>query len=235
MPLDLQTVIPTPTSEQHAEEVQQQFSGRVEQETGWKLVTGTSVAYGKSGVAYAVAVSLSTSNWRPVEVQRWKGEPPMRHHEGLTGFREGPVMLNALLKLRHTPDVIFVDGHGQAHPRKFGPACHVGVALGHPTVGVGKYYPGQLGSERATFGQSKRGNKTAIMLSHLKVGYQIITQEREPPLFVSVGNRVGLEEAVMLTYKATPVYRLPEPIRQAQDEANSFLAADAADSADKRR
>lgn len=223
MGLKLHTEIPVPTSEAEAQKVQSEFSAHIKQEMGWGLVTGTSVAYGKSGQAYAVAVSLSTSNWRPVEVQRWKGEP-RRYQEGLLSFRDGPLMLNALVKLNHTPDVVFVDGHGQAHPRKFGPACHVGVALEHPTIGIGPYYPGQLGSARANFGQSKRGNKIAVMLGHLKVGYEIITQDREDPLFVSVGNRVGLDEAVTLTYKATPVYRLPEPIRQAQEEANRFLA-----------
>jgi deoxyribonuclease V len=217
---------PLPTSfesEEEAHEIQTTLAASIKQETGWANVTGTSVVYGeRSGVAYAVAVTLSTSNWRAVEVQRWSGEPPLKYQEGLLSFRDAPPMLRALLKLNHTPDVVFVDGHGQSHIRKFGPACAVGLALQHPTIGIGRYHPNQLGAARANFGHSKRGNKIAVMLGSLKVGYEIITQDREKPVFVSVGNQVGLDEAVTLTYKATPVYRLPEPIRQAEIEALKF-------------
>jgi deoxyribonuclease V len=46
---------------------------------------------------------------------------------GLLSFREIPVLLKVFARVRHTPDVIFYDGHGYAHPRRFGITCHLGV------------------------------------------------------------------------------------------------------------
>lgn len=38
------------------------------------------------------------------------------------------------------PDVLFVDGNGKLHPRGAGLACHLGVATGLRTVGLGKTF-----------------------------------------------------------------------------------------------
>ena len=57
---------------------------------------------------------------------------------GLLSFREVPVMLDALARLAVEPDIVLCDGHGLAHPRRIGSACHLGLAAGIPTVGVAK-------------------------------------------------------------------------------------------------
>lgn len=211
------------TENLQAVKLQQALAQEVRQELQWGLVTGVVTLYDAKDIAYAVAVSLSASNWRPVEIQRWSGPATHPFQMDLLSFRVGPPMVEVLLKLHHRPDVIFVDGDGQAHPRKFGPACHVGISLDHPTIGVSTQYPFGVGTPRtANFAQSRRGNNTAVMLGSLKVGYELVSQDQTEPIYVSVGNRLGLEEAVTLTLKAAPFYGLPEPLRQASLEAVRF-------------
>ena len=57
---------------------------------------------------------------------------------GLLSFRETPPLLRTFERLRHAPDLIFVDGHGISHPRAAGIACHVGVLLDTPVIGCAK-------------------------------------------------------------------------------------------------
>ena len=47
-------------------------------------------------------------------------------------------MLAALKKLRTRPDLLICDGQGLAHPRRFGLACHLGLLLDIPSIGVAK-------------------------------------------------------------------------------------------------
>ena len=62
----------------------------------------------------------------------------MAYVHGLLSFRELPALMAALAMLTRTPDLVFVDGQGIAHPRKLGIAAHFGVATGLPALGVAK-------------------------------------------------------------------------------------------------
>ncbi len=48
------------------------------------------------------------------------------------------ILGEAMGLLTTAPDFVLVPGHGLAHPRRFGLACHVGVLTGIPTIGCAK-------------------------------------------------------------------------------------------------
>src|SRR5258708_25593707 len=57
---------------------------------------------------------------------------------GLLSFREIPVLLAALRKVRDMPALLFSDTHRYAHPRRMGLASHLGVVLDCPSIGCAK-------------------------------------------------------------------------------------------------
>ncbi len=130
---------------------------------------------------------------------------------GLLSFREAPAYLAALEKLSHLPDLLLVDGHGQAHPRGFGQACHLGVLLDLPTVGCAK---SPLVGEYS-FVAEPVGSTADLVEQGRVVGKVVRTRSGVKPIYVSVGHRIDLPSAVRLVLACTHGYKLPEPTRQA--------------------
>jgi deoxyribonuclease V len=130
---------------------------------------------------------------------------------GLLAFREGPVVLAALEKLTRRPDVLILDAHGLAHPRRMGLATHLGVILDLPSVGCAK---SRLCGEYSEPGPEK-GSWTRLCDEDEIIGAVVRTRDNVRPVFVSVGHRVDLETAVSLVLGCAPTYRLPETTRSA--------------------
>ncbi len=63
-------------------------------------------------------------------------------------------------------------------------------------------------------GELEQGEKKPVCLNGEVVGLKVKTYERANPIYVSVGNKIGLEQAGKLALKYSK-YKLPEPIRQA--------------------
>ena len=135
---------------------------------------------------------------------------------GLLSFREVPALLEALGQLPAAPDLILCDGHGYAHPRRFGLACHLGLWLDTPTIGVAKSRltgshdePGPAKGDVAWLlaGKGERPRE--------RLGAVLRTREQVKPVFVSAGHRISLRTALALTLACATRYRLPEPTRLA--------------------
>jgi deoxyribonuclease V len=137
---------------------------------------------------------------------------------GLLSFREAPALLAALRRLERPADVLVCDGHGLAHPRRFGIACHLGVATGLPAVGCAK---SRLVGEHGEPG-AERGARAPLLDRGEPIGAVVRTQPGVRPVYVSVGHRVDLDTAVEWVLRWVGRHRLPEPTRRADRLVAAF-------------
>jgi len=136
---------------------------------------------------------------------------------GLLAYRELPALLAAYARLSEEPDLLLVDGHGLAHPRRCGIACHLGVELDRPSIGCGKSL--LVGTHRAP--GPRRGACTRLLDRGEVVGAALRTRTGVRPVYVSSGHRIELEVAVRIVLACTRGFRLPEPIRAADHLAGA--------------
>lgn len=136
---------------------------------------------------------------------------------GFLSFREAPVIVEAVKQLPIKPDLLLVDGQGQAHPRGCGLASHVGVLLDLPTIGAAKSR--LFGSYREP--GVERGAWSPLLADHRVIGAVVRTRSKVRPIFVSVGHRITLEEAIFWVLQLS-CYRVPEPTRWAHRYAKQL-------------
>ncbi|MEV5629419.1 deoxyribonuclease V [Micromonospora tulbaghiae] len=184
-------------------------------------VAGLDVAYSPGGDLLAAAVTvLDAATLDVVDEAVCVGRPAFPYVPGLFAFREMPALLAALDRLTVRPELLVCDGHGLAHPRRFGLACHLGLVTGLPTIGVGK--TPLVGSW--TGPGPERGDGADLCDEGEVVGRVLRTQNGVRPVFVSVGHRMGLDNAVDRVLALTPRYRLPETTRTADRLCRRALA-----------
>jgi deoxyribonuclease V len=173
-------------------------------------VAGVDAGY-RGGRACAAVVVVSLSDLGTTEEVQFAGPLSFPYIPGLLSFREAPAVLQALEKLKVPPDLLMVDGHGIAHPRRLGIASHIGLATGIPTIGCAKTR--LVGEYREP--SRRRGHRSPLEDGGETIGAVVRTRTGVKPVFVSVGHRVNLEDSVRLVLQTCDGYRLPEPIRRA--------------------
>ena len=190
-----------------------------------KLIAGLDCAFSKDGKRITAAVVvLRISNaqkglWEPltapgfetVETTSAVQEVTFPYIPGLLSFREAPACLAAVEKLKNEPDIFIVDGQGIAHPRRLGLASHLGLFFDKPTIGCAK------SKLIGTFIQPplEKGAYTPLKDKDEIIGVVIRTRANVKPVFVSVGNKCLLKDAIKVTLDCTTRYRIPEPTRLA--------------------
>lgn len=174
-----------------------------------RLVAGVDVAYvGDVGIGAAVVLDYRTLE--PVETAVATRRVAMPYVPTLLSFRELPPAMAAIRQLRVQPDVFLVDAQGWAHPYRCGFACHLGLALGKPTIGVAK--------SRLIGAPTEIDGKTLLLDKNEVIGEAATTHKGTKPVYVSIGHMVSLETAVEIVRHCSKS-RIPEPTLQAHNIA----------------
>jgi deoxyribonuclease V len=177
-----------------------------------RWVGGCDAAYArKTGQLFAAVVVLDIETMETIESVLSKGKEHYPYIPGLLSFRELPVILKALGKIHHVPEVFILDGQGIAHPQGLGLASHLGVLIDLPTVGCAK---SKLVGDYRPFPREK-GAYEYLYYKRKKVGAVVCTKDRVNPLYVSPGHRIDILSSVRLICRCCAGFRIPEPIRRA--------------------
>jgi deoxyribonuclease V len=197
-----------------------------------RLIAGLDCAFSKDGKRiFAAVVVLRVTGSRPgragqpvsfefefIETVSATQETKFPYIPGLLSFREAPACLEAVQKLTAQPEVFMVDGQGVAHPRRLGLASHLGLFLDKPTVGCAK---SRLIGTFAEPGREK-GAYSPLRDRGEVIGAVVRTRSRVKPVFVSVGHKCTLEDAIRLALACATKYRIPEPTRLAHQAVNGL-------------
>ncbi len=173
-----------------------------------RLIAAADVAF-KGGDAVAAVCLFDYPSLELLESRCVRQPCRMPYIPGLLTFREGPALLAAFEKLSKEPDVILFDGQGTAHPRGMGIASHMGVLFDRPAIGCAKSW---LCGEPERELPPQKGAWVRLLDRGKVIGAVVRSRDNVKPLYVSVGHRVGLEQAVGLVLSCCVKYRIPVPL-----------------------
>ena len=192
-----------------------------------KLIAGIDCAFSKDGEKIiAAVVVLKLPDFIPIETTSALRKVTFPYIPGLLSFREAPVCIAAVEKLKTKPDLFIIDGQGIAHPRRLGLAAHLGLFFDKPTIGcaksrlIGRFEEPPLEKGAYTLLKDKKRMKPDTQYTIRNTQYETIgavvrTRTNVKPVFVSVGNKCLLKDAIKITLSCAVKYRLPEPTRLA--------------------
>lgn len=198
-----------------ARRIQSELRGRVERRNrlgAVRLIAGADVALDlvrNRAIAGVVVFRFPGLE----EVERASAVRPLTfpYVPGLLSFREAPALLAAFARLRSAPDLLFFDGHGYAHPRRLGIACHLGLLLDRPAIGCAKSL--LIGQHRPP--ALVAGSRAALRDAGETIGVALRTRTGVKPVYISIGHRISLERAVEFALAACDGFRIPRPTRLA--------------------
>lgn len=207
-----------------AKELQQELRGRIKLEPLPEepaYVAGADISFNpRSDVLHAAIVVLDSETLEPVDRSLVSDTTDFPYIPGLLAFREMPALLKAWKELKRKPDVLILDGHGIAHPRRMGIATHFGIEVDHPTIGCAKNL--LTGSCRMP---GIRKGETAPVLDEEtgeQIGMVVRSRTNVNPVYVSPGHLCSFEDARSTVMKVVTKYKLPRTTRLAHRWANKL-------------
>jgi deoxyribonuclease V len=188
-----------------------------------RYIAGADVSTARDApTVYAGVVVLDYATLQVVERQGVVSHTAFPYIPGLLSFREAPALLQAFARLHSTPDVIVFDGQGMAHPRRLGIASHMGVLLDAPAIGCAK---SRLIGRYAEPLPQRGAHAPLYDADGTQLGVVLRTKDHTRPVFVSVGHKMELEQAIDILLHCHRGYRIPEPTRLADQYVGAMRRA----------
>ncbi|MEH2370591.1 deoxyribonuclease V [Nostoc sp.] len=182
-----------------------------------QYVAGVDMGFEADGTISRAAVAvLSFPDLQIIETSLAHRPTTFPYVPGFLSFREIPAVLDALEKIKTSPDIILCDGQGIAHPRRLGIASHLGLLIDMPTIGVAK---SRLIGKHEELAEIK-GSTQPLIYNGETIGAVLRSRTGVKPLYISSGHRISLPTAIDYVLRCTPKYRLPETTRIADKLAS---------------
>jgi len=187
------------------------------------IIAGVDISYyirrnDEYGVACAVEWNIKKEQMETYHFSH--GIVKFPYKPGFLGFRECRLLAKAILKFPNKPDLIMCDGHGKIHPKRFGEAVHLGLALNIPSIGVAKNF--FIGFSNWKDIKKFKGNKAPIWTKNPKItlnthsneqlGYAVCLNDYSKPIFISEGYNITLDTALKACLDTAKGHRQPEPL-----------------------
>lgn len=172
-------------------------------------IGGCSNTFFQNKIISAIVVLDSEMNL--IEQKYFSDKARFPYIPGFRAYRELPAMTSCFQQLDEKPEVMFIEGHGIAHPR-LGIASHFSLAAGVPSIGV---------TDSLFTGEIEKEN---IKIDGKIAGKVVKTKEGSRPLYVSPGNLISIKSAAELVKRFTKEgKKLPEPLRIAGKYAKEVV------------
>lgn len=176
------------------------------------IIAGTDVSYSKkNNMCYAAIIIFSYPDMKEIEKSNTALECQFPYIPGLLSFRELPALLKAFEKIKNIPQLIVFDSQGIAHPRRFGLACHAGLILDTPSIGLAKTR--LIGKYDEPLNDKGSYSKLINEKNEKQIGWVIRTKDRCNPMFISPGFKITMEQTLEFALSNLGKYRIPDITR----------------------
>ncbi len=200
--------------------IQERIARRVDKRDGFRkleTIAGCDISFARGDLAYAACAVLDYKSLELLEQNVVEVKLKFPYIPTFLAFREFEGMMKVVEGMN--ADVYMIGAQGLAHPRRAGLACHFGVMLNKPALGVAK---SRLCGE-AEMPPRKRGAYSALKDGEEVIGAVLRTQPDAGPVYVSVGHKLSLQTSIKIALETTRDNRLPEPLRIAHELATRAM------------
>lgn len=189
------------------------------------IIAGVDLAYWNEGdveKAVCCIVVMDYNSKNILERQQHIGTITIPYMPGYLAFRELPLILETVKKLKTKPDIFMFDGNGYLHVRHMGIATHASFYLNKPVIGVAKSYY-KIDETNCPEVDNYDGAFCDIIIKDEVYGRAYRSHKNVKPIFISVGNNIDLDTSMQICKNMiTNESRIPLPTRLADIDTHEY-------------